>query len=108
MAALTHNSHAHIRTTPKGVCGIVQICTAHKMRFVEFVQIEILENRVPHFRETKTVEQTGIAPTRKPEFDNRTALERRPPCNRVLPATLPPSSFLRERRVLGNEGHSIR
>ena len=107
MEALRYARHAHIRTTPKGVCGIVQICTAHKMRFVEFVPIEILENRVPHFRETRTVEQTGISRTRRPEFDKRTALERRPPYNCVLPATLPPPSFLRERRVLGNEGHSI-
>ena len=102
MAALTHTRHAHIRTTPKGVCGIVQSCTVHKVRFVEFVQIVYLKKGAPPFRETDAVEQTGITRNRTPEFDKRTALERRPPYNCVLPATLPPPSFLRERRVLGN------
>jgi hypothetical protein len=40
MAALTYACRAHIRTTPKGVCGIVRSCTAHKKPIVEFVQAE--------------------------------------------------------------------
>jgi hypothetical protein len=38
MAPLRRAWHVHIRTTPKGDCGIVLCCIAHKMPIVDFVQ----------------------------------------------------------------------
>jgi hypothetical protein len=40
MASLTDIWRAHIRTTPKGVCGIVRSCTAHELPIVGLVQME--------------------------------------------------------------------
>jgi hypothetical protein len=71
MAALTHTPHAHIRTTPKGVCGIVQSCTAHKVPIVGFVQTENPRKEFHRPGVTDAVEQTGIAWKRKTELEEQ-------------------------------------